>query len=128
MLDTIKMYLPYENMPPNSLQHIPSLLTDVKEILHHHTGKKYITGRLRNLHIRLNSYAMVIEGSITKYWHGDNWRLLSFGEMQQAFIKLSEELQVPLGKAVITRIDLGINLFMEHHVGLDFATFEWTVS
>ena len=125
MLDTIKMYLPYESMPPDSLQHVPGLLTDVKETTHLHTGNTSIIGRLRNLSIRLNSYAMVIEGSMTKYWYGNNWRQLSFGEMQQAFSDLSEELQLSLEKAVITRIDLGINLTMEHHVSLYLGNLDY---
>lgn len=107
MLDTVKMYLPCEALPKDNLLKLPELLADTKETLHKHTGNVSINGKLDNLFIGLNSYAITITGSITKYRHGNNWGKLSFGEMQETFESLSDRLKLPIEKATITRLDLG---------------------
>ena len=120
MLDTIKMYLPCEALPKENLLKLPDLITDTKETFHQHTGKVSISGKLNNLHIGLNDYALSISGSITKYKYGNNWGRLSFGAMQRTFESLSDRLKMPIDRAIFTRLDLGVNLIMNYHEGFYF--------
>ena len=120
MLDTIRMYLPYEALPKENILKLPELLADTKETLNHHTGNVSFSGKLNNLNIRMNAYAVNIEGSITKYKCGNNWEKLSFGEIQKTFESLSDRLKLPVEKAIITRLDLGVNLLMRYHETLYF--------
>ena len=117
-LDTTGMYLPYEALPKENILKLPALLANTKETLNHHTGNVSISGKLDNLNVRLNGHSVNIEGSITKYKCGNNWEKLSFGEMQRTFESLSDRLNLPIERAIITRIDLGVNLFMDYHESL----------
>ena len=120
MLDTIKMYLPCEALPKENLLKLPELIADTKETFHQHTGTVSIYGKLDNLYIGLNNYAVTISGSITKFRYGNNWGKLSFGEMERTFESLSDRLNLPIERAIITRLDIGANLIMKYHESLYF--------
>lgn len=124
MLDTIKMYLPCEDLPKENILKLPEFLADTKETLHKHTGNVSINGKLDNLFIGLNNYAITIAGSITKYRYGNNWGKLSFGEIQKTFESLSDRLNLPVEKAIVTRLDLGTNLLMKYHESLYFGLLD----
>jgi hypothetical protein len=124
MLDTLTMSLPCDTLPEANLLQLPSLLTDIKETYNYHTGNTSLYGRADNLYVGLNSHAVTISGSITKYRYGNNWERLSFGEMLRTFESLSDRLNIPIGEAVITRLDLGVNLVMKYHESLYYGLLD----
>lgn len=122
--DTIRLHLPCEALPKETLDTLPSLLTNIKETHDRHTGNVSIKGNLDNLTIWQSSYAVTVEGSLTKYRYGNNWEGLPFGEMLRTFDSLSDRLYMPLDEAVITRLDLGINMIMDYHESLYFGLLD----
>jgi hypothetical protein len=125
MIDTIKLYLPHEHLPRESLYTIPPLLTNTKITTDLQTGSDTFSGQLKNLNIRLNQQIIFISGSITKFVSGTNWQLLPHEEIQQAFESLSDILHLPIQQAIITRLDMGVNIFMNNHESLYYETLDY---
>ena len=97
------------------LAEMPCFLENVGE--HYYNGEAVITGSLNGLKISLNRYQMKIkDGSLCKWYLGDNFQTMGRGDTQRAIEKLSDTLHVPMSKATVTRLDLS-------HLGiLKYAT------
>ena len=64
-----------------------------------------------NLKLRVyESGRLVIQNSITRYYKGNNYTNLSFGELNLAFYQLEKELGISLKDAVIRKMEVGIVL------------------
>ena len=87
------------------LAETPCFLENVGE--HYYNGEAVITGSLNGLKISLNRYQMKIrDGSLCKWYLGDNLQTMGRGDTQRAIEKLSDTLHVPMSKATITRLDI----------------------
>lgn len=106
------------------LSEIPCYLDNVGE--HHYNGETVITGSLNGLKITLNNYQMKIkDGSLCKWYLGNNFQTMGRGDAQWAIEKLSDLLHVPMSKATVTRLDIAQNFICKHppevylnHLGL----------
>lgn len=57
-----------------------------------------------------NRYQMKIkDGSLCKWYMGDNFQTMGRGDTQKAIERLSDTLHVPIREATVTRLDIGRN-------------------
>lgn len=111
------------------LAETPCFLKNVGE--HNYNGEIVITGSLNGLKVSLNRYQIKVkDGSLCKWFLGDNFQTMGRGDTQRAIEKLSDTLHLDMSKASVTRLDLAQNMIMQHppevyinHLGLlKFAT------
>ena len=95
------------------LAETPCFLENVGE--HYYNGEVVITGSLNGLKISLNKYQMKIkDGSLCKWYLGDNFQTMGRGDTQRAIEKLSDTLHVPMSKATVTRLDIAQNFITRY--------------
>ena len=111
------------------LAEIPCHLDNVGE--HIYNGDVVITGSLNGLKLSLNRRQMKLrDGSLCKWYLGDNFQTMGRGDVQRAIESLSDALHVPMDKATVTRLDIAQNFITRHppavylnHLGiLKYAT------
>ena len=115
MFDTVNLRLQSGVVGVDFLADTPRFLEEVGE--HVYGDDVVITGRLGGLKVSLNSYRVKIgEGSLCKWYLGDNYNTMGRGDTQRAFEKLSDTLHLPIDKAVVTRMDIAQNFICKYPV------------
>lgn len=95
------------------LSEVPCYITDISE--HHFSNGVVVTGSLGNLKISCNEYQIrVKDGSLCKWYLGDNLQTMGRKDTERAIEKLSDLLHLPMDKAQVTRIDVSQNFIMKH--------------
>ena len=130
MLDTVNFrLLQSEANNMDFLSETPCYLENVGE--HYYNGEAVITGSLNGLKISLNRYQMKVkDGSLCKWFLGDNFQTMGRGDIKRAIEKLSDTLHLPMNRATVTRLDLAQNFITRYppevylnHLGvLKYAT------
>lgn len=86
-----------------------------KAALHDYSGEQVVTGSLNGLKVSVNRYQVKVKnGSLCKWYLGDNFQTLGRGDVQRAIEKLSDTLHLPMSKASITRLDVAQNIITKH--------------
>lgn len=93
---------------------------------HNFSDNVVITGNVGNLKVSLNHYQVKVkDGSLCKWYLGNNFKTMSRKDTQMAIERLSDTLHLPIDKAIITRIDVAQNLITRYppdvylnHLGL----------
>lgn len=96
------------------------------------TGGKYpvIGGHLGSLYVSVSRGGVKVkDSSFCKWILGDNFKTLTRGDIKRGIEKLSDSLHLPMGKARVTRLDIGQNIVLRNpievylrHLGL----LKWT--
>ncbi len=108
MYDTIYMRLTQAEVQEDFMGVTASYLTDVAE--HTYGDSVVLTGKVGNLSVSLNRWQVKIkDGSLSKYYLGDNLQTLSRAATEQAIAQLSDTLHLHLDRAICTRIDVAEN-------------------
>ena len=95
------------------LSEIPCYLENVGE--HNYNDMVTITGSIGGLKVSLNRYQIKIkDGSLCKWYLGDNFQTLGRGDTERAVEKLSDMLHVPVSRATVTRLDVAQNFIVRH--------------
>lgn len=95
------------------LTKIPRCLNNVGE--HYFNNEPIITGDLNGLKISLNTNQLKVkDGSLCKWFLGDNFKTMGRSDTQKAIEKLSDILHLPMGKATVTRLDVAQNFITMH--------------
>ncbi len=89
-------------------------------------GLTAITGRLGGLRVCLNRFQLKVkDGSLCKWYLGDNYKTMGRCDAKMAIERLSDTLHLPMGKATICRLDIAQNFITKHppevymsHLGL----------
>lgn len=109
MYDTIKIYL----------DRITSIdfdeLTNLKEQINQATGEIKVYGMLRNLKVSINGDSVFFEGSLSKFYYGNNIEQLTINDTKRAFELISELLKIPFEQielACLFRLDIAFNLLL----------------
>lgn len=120
MFDTINFKLGIGSTPKTDLvSEIPCYLTNISE--HYYGECLYIVGSLGNLKVSVSRYQIKVkDGSLCKWYLGDNLKTLSRQDTQRAIEKLSDELHLPIDKAEITRLDIAKNFVVKYPVDVYF--------
>ena len=71
--------------------------------------------QLDNLIIKIYTSFITIEGSLAKFYYGENLHLLGREEIKQAIDLLSDILQLDINSAHVTRIDIAADFEMSHN-------------
>ena len=93
---------------------------------HNYGDCEVVTGRLDNLSVSITPYQVrVKDGSLCKWMMGDNYQAMSRVDIMRAVERLSDELHLPMDRAVVTRLDVGFSIPVEqppanylNHLGL----------
>lgn len=95
------------------LTKIPCCLNNVGE--HYYNNEPIITGDLNGLKISLNTNQLKVkDGSLCKWFLGDNFQTMGWSDTQKAIEKLSDILHLPMDKATVTRLDVAQNFITMH--------------
>lgn len=95
------------------LSEVPCYITNISE--HHYENGIVVTGCLDNLKVSCNEYQIrVKDGSLCKWYLGDNLQTMGRKDTERAVEKLSDLLHLPMDKAQVTRIDVSQNFIMKH--------------
>lgn len=125
MYDTVFLRLTQSEVQGvDFLSEIPCRLADVVE--HTFRDGVVVTGRVGNLKVSLNDYQIKVkDGSLCRFYLGDNFKTMGRKDTQRAIEKLSDELHLPMNLATVTRIDVAQNFCTKHppevymnHLGL----------
>ena len=110
MYDTVNFWLPQSKAGGvDFLTETPYYLENVGEHIYNN-GEIVITGNLNGLKIILKEHQMKIrDGSLCKWYLGDNFQTMGRGDTQKAIERLSDTLHVPIREAIVTRLDIGRN-------------------
>ncbi len=96
------------------LEETTCFLEDVVE----HTfgdGLTTITGRLGGLKVSLNRYQLKVkDGSLCKWYLGDNYMTMGRGDTKRAIERLSDTLHLPMNRAIVSRLDIAQNLITKY--------------
>ncbi|WP_298392384.1 hypothetical protein, partial [Hydrotalea sp.] len=114
-MDTISIKLGIEQAGNiDLLACIPAYLQDVSK--HIFEGSKVvITGKLKNLKVSVTDNAVSVkDGSLTKWYLGNNLGILNRSNIENAFHQLSDTLHLPMYKADVKRFDFGKNISVAH--------------
>lgn len=71
---------------------------------------------IKNLRVTTRNKKLMIEGSLAKYFNGNNIEPFSWVDVRTAIKKLSFEMGLPLEEGILRRIDLGVNLSVDRDV------------
>lgn len=98
----------------NFLATIPAYLSNVV-VSTFEDGNSAIIGKLGNLIVSVKSDSITIKnGSLTKWYKGNNLEMLNRKEIKEAIEKLSDVLHLPINEAKVIRFDYGINFQTKH--------------
>jgi Phage replication protein CRI len=111
--DTINMWLPIERAGSfdvsKAMQHLSGITEHQKEV-----GHVYYSGHLGNYKINISGQGISFKGSLSKYFLPDNFHSLSRSDTARAIEQMADELNLPIDKAKISRIDFAENFLMDY--------------
>lgn len=121
MYDTINFRLTAADVSGVSFtEETPCYLSDIAT--HDYNGSIVITGNLQGLRVSVTPWQVKVkDGSLCKWYLGDNLQTMSRGDVQRAIERLSDELHLPMNLATITRLDIGANLITQHPAEVYFS-------
>ena len=95
------------------LEETPCYLNNIAH--HMFSGVPVVTGDLGGLKVVASKWQVKVkDASLCKWYLGDNFQELGRGTTQQAIEKLSDDLHLPMDRATITRLDVGVNIITQH--------------
>ena len=114
MFDTVNLRLTASEVGTVSfMEEIPCYLTDVG--FHDYGGNTFVTGNLNGLKVTANQWQVKVkDGSLCKWFFGDNYQSMGRADVQRAIEKLSDLLHLPMSRASVTRLDVACNLITRH--------------
>ena len=109
MYDTVKMYYDFLDNPKAPTESV--LFKNCKRI-EATNGELgcYAKGKLKNMTVFLNERSISVQGSLCKYFYGNNIETLSLTNTREALNQISADLSIDIHKARVTRIDFSTNI------------------
>ena len=112
MYDSLNLWLPIEKAGNFDLSKTLQNLSGITE----HTkadGEIYVSGHLNNYKINISGQGVSLKGSLAKYFLPDNFHTLTRSDTTRAFEMMADELNLPILKAKVSRIDFAQNFLMD---------------
>ncbi len=82
---------------------------------HNYHGSLVISGSLNGYKITVSERGVNVEdGSLCKFYLGDNFQTLNRSDVKKAIEKLSDTLHLPFEQATVSRIDAAQNFIVKH--------------
>lgn len=118
MYDTVKFRL---NCLEKEIRYLLSKFDSQRDTNVHDKCRFY---QLDNLGINIYNSFITIEGSLAKFYYGNNLHLLGREEIKQVIDLLSDILQLDINSAHVTRIDIAADFEMSHNTKEYLPFFE----
>ena len=120
MYDTVNMRLRGYDVPGVSfLEETALYLDEITGQFEHRNGLHVVIGKLGCLTVSIDEAAVrVKQGSLCKWFLGDNVQEMGRGDTRRAIEQLSDTLHLPMERAAVTRIDVAHNLLMRYPPGV----------
>ncbi|RCW31383.1 phage/plasmid replication protein [Marinilabilia salmonicolor] len=114
MFDTINLRLSSDEVKGTDLlSEIPNHFEVTSESMYQ-TGPS-VSGYIGNLRVSVNERGVKVgNGSLCKYYLGDNLQTIGRQDTQKAIQKISDTLHLPFDRAHVTRLDIAQNLILKH--------------
>jgi hypothetical protein len=113
MYDTVKMYYDFLDNPKAPTESV--LFKNCKKVENRDSEQKhYVRGELKNMTVILNEGSISVQGSLCKYFYGNNCHTLSQSNTREALNQISADLSVDINKARVTRIDFSTNIITDY--------------
>lgn len=78
---------------------------------HDFSGTPVVTGHIDNLSVSISPHQVRVKGgSLCKWMLGDNYQAMGRADTQRAVERLSDTLHLPMERAIITRLDVGLSI------------------
>lgn len=117
MIDTIKLFIPAEELKHLDLLAELPLLLDADTVNYHQKNNHdYIEGKIDNITVSIYETGVSLFGSLSRFYFGDNFNTLSYNQIELAFKKLGEKLNIPIEKGKLQRLDIAENYIVEYPV------------
>ncbi len=118
MLDTVNFCLTQAEVEgADFLEEVTPCLDRVAE--HNYEGNYAVTGSLGNYSVSITPFQVNVKnGSLCKWYLGDNFKRMGRRDIQHAIEKLSDELHLPMSRAKINRLDVAENIITRHPVSV----------
>ena len=89
---------------------------------HTYGGDLVLTGNIGNLKVSLNHFQIKVkDGSLCKFYLGDNFKTMGRKDTQKAIEQLSDSLHLPMCKAAVTRLDIAQNFCTKYQPDAYFS-------
>lgn len=120
MYDTVNLRLRGYDVPGVSfLEETALYLDEITGQFEHRNGLHVVIGKLGCLTVSIDEAAVrVKQGSLCKWFLGDNVQEMGRGDTKRAIEKLSDTLHLPMERAAVTRLDIAHNLLMRYPPGV----------
>ena len=113
MYDTVKMYYDFLDNPKAPTESV--LFKNCKNVIAADSEvKHYVKGDLKNMTVFLNEGSISVQGSLCKYFYGNNCDTLSQSNTKEALENISSDLSLDISKARVTRIDFSTNIITDY--------------
>jgi hypothetical protein len=113
MYDTTRIFLSLDKAGGSVMNCLP-FLTNLSDTYKQDTGKTYVAGNAGNLRVGISDYGISITGSLAKFYLGTNLHSLNRSDTRRAFEMMADTLQLPIQKATVSRVDIGVNLMTDY--------------
>jgi hypothetical protein len=113
MFDTINLWLPIDDAGIHNFDKSIKSLNQINECIND-DGQVSIHGNLNNYKVKLSGKGVSLKGSLAKYYLPDNFHTLTRSDTARAIEKLSDEINLPIHLAKVSRIDFAQNLIMNY--------------
>lgn len=119
MVDSIHIRVPIEDITKEQLEALKQkiIISHKKESLL--SGKQLMWGAYKNFKITISEKSVTINGSLTKFFRGGSNGTaapLTFAEIKAAILQLNAELEIPILKGQIARIDIAENIPLKKNI------------
>lgn len=120
MFDTVNLRLSSDEVKGTDLlSEIPNHFEVTSESMYQ-TGPS-VSGYIDNLKVTVNERGIRVgNGSLCKYYLGDNFQTIGRQDTQKAIQKISDTLHLPFDRAHVTRLDIAQNLILKHPLPVYF--------
>lgn len=118
MLDTVNFSLTQAEVEGiDFLAEVTPYLDKVAD--HNYDGNIVFTGSLGNYSVSITPFQVKVkDGSLCKWYMGDNFKSMGRRDIQHAIEKLSDELHLPMERASVKRLDVAENIIVRHPVSV----------
>ena len=114
MYDTIKLcYSLLDNTVPKDSE-VFNNLVNITESIDRDSQSTWCRGNAKNMVIRRNNQSITVQGSLPKYWYGNNLQTLQRADTGLIIEQLSDLISTDLSKARLQRVDFSTNIITEH--------------
>lgn len=114
MIDTVKIIIDTIDIPLYYNQFLLNL--DTHSIKKNHKNEITITGYVKNFQVTLDNWGVRVEGSLTRYIFGDNFKSATQQQLMNGVMQLSQETQLNLMNGKISRLDVAENILTKFPV------------